>query len=154
MLFFKASPIHIWIPITTLPCDVHSIQGDPRCDFHLSTVFDNSDYSTNCLFTCFWIIQLINCCQGVGNKPDWIIWTAASLFSSSVDALSKVLSSCWDCDTVKPSSGLFTFLAVFFLLLFSFTGVPSSLGPSLISSNSMLSSSLVFSCFVVHLLIL
>jgi hypothetical protein len=34
------------------------------------------------------------------------------------------------------------FLQVFFVAAFSFTGVPSSLGPSLISSNSMLSSSL------------
>jgi hypothetical protein len=37
----SAGPIYIWIPITTLPCTCafHS-KGDPRCDFHLSTVFD------------------------------------------------------------------------------------------------------------------
>jgi hypothetical protein len=79
----------------------------------------------------------------LGNKPDWIIWTAASLFSSSVDALQRYYPAVGIVILLSLLLAYLLFLAVFFVLLFHLPG--SLLIRTIINFfNSMLSSSLVF----------
>jgi hypothetical protein len=54
----------------------------------------------------------------LGNKPDWIIWTAASLFSSSVDALSRYYPAVGIVILLSLLLAYLLFLAVFLCCFF------------------------------------